>query len=89
MHTTRRRESLPINQVLNRPRTKLGPDLSVWMGIVFVCVTVFLVRFRMLAILSFSTLAGGAWLMVRKHPKMFQLLGLSLSQKSYYVPRKY
>jgi hypothetical protein len=31
---------------------------------------------------------AGAWLIVRKHPKMFQLWGLSLSQKSYYDPRK-
>jgi hypothetical protein len=43
----------------------------------------------MLAILSFPTMAGGAWLIVRKHPKMFQLWGLSLNQKSYYDPRKY
>jgi len=56
---------------------------------VFVCVTVFLVGFRMLAILSFPTLAGGAWLIVRKHPKMFQLWGLSLNQRSYYDPRKH
>jgi hypothetical protein len=33
--------------------------------------------------------AIAAWLMIRKHPKMFQLWGLSLSQKSYYDPRKY
>jgi type IV secretory pathway TrbD component len=72
---------------MNRPRAKLGLDLSAWMAIVF-CVTVFLVGFRMLAILSFPTLAGGAWLIVHKHPKMFQLWGLSLSQKSYYDPRK-
>ena len=26
-------------------------------------------------------MAGGAWLIVRKHPKMFQLWGLSLDQK--------
>lgn len=26
---------------------------------------------------------------VRKHPKMFQLWGLSLTQTSYYDPRKY
>jgi hypothetical protein len=38
--------------------------------------------------LAFPTLAIGAWLIVRKHPKMFQLWGLSLSQKSYYDPRK-
>jgi type IV secretory pathway VirB3-like protein len=88
MHTTRRGEPLPINQAMNRPRAKLGLDLSAWMAIVFVCVTVFLVGFRMLAILSFPTLAGGAWLIVRKHPKMFQLWGLGLSQKSYYDPRK-
>jgi type IV secretory pathway VirB3-like protein len=89
MHTTGRGEPLLINQALNRPRAKLGLDLSAWMAIVFVTVTVFLVGFRMLAILSFPTLAGGAWLIVRKHPKMFQLWGLSLSQKSYYDPRKH
>jgi hypothetical protein len=38
----RRGEPLPINQALNRPRAKLGLDLSAWMAIVFVCVTVFL-----------------------------------------------
>ena len=53
MHTTKRGEPLPINQALNRPRAKLGLDLSTWMAIVFVTVTVFLVGFRMLAILSF------------------------------------
>jgi hypothetical protein len=29
-----------------------------------------------------------AWLIIRKHPKMFQLWGLSLNQRSYYDPRK-
>ncbi len=89
MHTTRRGEPLPINQALNRPRAKLGLELSTWMVIVFVTVTIFLAGFRLLAILSFPTLAGGAWLIVRKHPKMFQLWGLSLNQKSYYDARKY
>jgi hypothetical protein len=59
------------------------------MAIVFVTVTVFLVGFRMQAILSFPMMAGGAWLIIRKHPKMFQLWGLSLNQNSYYDPRKY
>jgi type IV secretory pathway VirB3-like protein len=88
MHTTKRGEPLPINAALNRPRAKLGLDLSAWMAIVFVTVTLFLVGFRMLAILSFPTMAIGAWLIVRKHPKMFELWGLSLTQKSYYDPRK-
>ena len=89
MHTTKRGEPLTINQALNRPRAKLGLDLSAWMAIVFVTVTVFLVGLRMLAILAFPTRAGGAWLIVRNPPKMFQLWGLGLSQKSYYDPRKY
>ena len=42
MHTTKRVEPSAINQALNRPRAKLGLDLSAWMAIVFVCVTVFL-----------------------------------------------
>jgi type IV secretory pathway VirB3-like protein len=86
---TKRGEPLPINQAMNRPRAKLGLDLSTWMAIVFVNVTVFLVGFRLLAMLSFPTMAVGVWLIVRKHPKMFQLWGLSLSQKSYYDPRKH
>jgi type IV secretory pathway VirB3-like protein len=84
----RRGEPFPINQALNRPRAKLGLDLTAWMAIVFVSVTVFLVGFRLLAMLAFPTLAIAAYLIVRKHPKMFQLWGLSLTQKSYYDPRK-
>ena len=86
---TKRGEPLPINQAMNRPKAKLGLDLSAWMAIVLLTVTVFLVGFRMLAIVSFPMLVGAAWLIVRKHPKMFQLWGLSLSQKPYYDPRKY
>ncbi len=55
---TKRGEPLPINQALNKPRAKLGLDLTTWMGIVFVSVTVFLVGFRMLAILSFPLQKG-------------------------------
>jgi len=86
---TKRGEPSPINQAMNRPRAKHGLDLSAWMAITFVTVTVFLVGFRLLAIVSFPALVGAAWLIVRKHPKMFQLWGLSLSQKSYYDPRKH
>jgi type IV secretory pathway VirB3-like protein len=86
---TKRGEPLPINQALNRPRAKLGLDLSAWMAIVFVCVTVFLVGFRIVALIAFPALAVGAWLVVRKYPKMFELWGLSLSQRSYYDPRKH
>ena len=66
----------------------MGLDLSAWMAIVFVTVTVFLVGLRLIAIISFPMMAGSAWLIVRKHPKMFQLWGLSLGQRSYYDPRK-
>jgi type IV secretory pathway VirB3-like protein len=85
----KRGEPLPINHALNRPRAKLGLDLPTWMAIVFVCVTVFLIGFRLLALMTFPTLAVSTWFIVRKHPKMFQLWGLGLSQKSYYDPRKY
>ena len=79
----------PINGALNRSRTKLGLELGTWMVIVFVSITVFLVGFRLTAIASFPIMIGAAWLTVRKHPKMFQLWGHSLQQKSYYDPRKY
>ena len=84
----RRGEPLPINHALNRPRAKLGLDLPTWMTIIFVCVTVFLAGFRLLAVLIFPTLAVSAGQIIRKHPKMFQLWGLGLIQKSYYDPRK-
>jgi hypothetical protein len=85
---TKRGNPLPINQALNKSRSKLGLELPTWMVIVFIAITAFLLGFRLVAILSFPMLAGAAWLTVRKHPKMFQLWGLSLSQKSYYDPRK-
>lgn len=86
---TKRGEPLPINQAMNRSRAKLGLELGTWMVIAFVSVTVFLAGFHAVAILMFPMLAGAAWLTVRKHPKMFQLWGLSLTQKSYYDPRKF
>ena len=85
----KRGEPLPINQAMNRSRAKLGLELSTWMVIAFVSIAVFLVGFRAIAVLTFPSLALGAWLIVRKHPKMFQLWGLSLKQKSYYDPRKH
>ena len=84
----RRGEPQATNQALNRPRAKLGLDLTAWMAISFVCTAVFLVGFRLIAMMTFPTLAVCAWLIIRKHPKMFQLYGLSLGQKSYYDPRK-
>jgi type IV secretory pathway VirB3-like protein len=86
---SKRGEPSPINPAMNRPRAKLGLDLSAWMAITFVTVTVFLVGFRMFAIFSFPMMVGAAWLIVRRHPKMLQLWGLSLNQKSYYDPRKH
>ncbi len=88
MQTMKRGELLPINQALNRPREKLGLTLPVWLGIVMVSILAFLAGFRLLAVVSFPLLATGCWLVVRKQPKMFQLWALSLSQKSYYDPRK-
>lgn len=88
MLTTKRGEPLPINSALNKPRTKLGLELSTWMSIAFVSATVFLVGFRLLSILTFAALTGAAWFIVRKHPKMFQLWFLGWQQKAYYDPRK-
>jgi type IV secretory pathway VirB3-like protein len=88
MQTAKRGEPVPINQALNKPREKLGLTLPTWLAIVMVCVLAFLAGFHMLAVVCFPLLATGCWLVVRKHPKMFQLWGLSLSQRSYYDPRK-
>ena len=80
---------MPINAAMNRSRAKFGLELGTWAAIVVVSILVFLVGFRFLAVLSFFVLAGGEWLIVRKHPKMFQLIGLQWSKKPYYDPRKY
>ena len=50
---TKRGEPLPINQAMNRSRAKLGLELPTWMVIVFFSITVFLVGFRILALISF------------------------------------
>jgi type IV secretory pathway VirB3-like protein len=88
MHMTKRGEPLPINQALNKPREKLGLSLPIWMGIVIVSIVVLLLRFFLLSLAIFIVFTGACWLIVRKHPKMFQLWSLSFMQKSYYDPRK-
>ena len=79
---------MPINQALNKPRQKLGLSLPIWMGIVIVSLLALLLRFFFLSILIFLATTAVCWVIVRKHPKMFQLWGLSFTQKSYYDPRK-
>ena len=88
MHRTKRGEPAPINQALNKPRQKLGLSLPIWMGIVIASLLALLLRFLLLSLLIFLTVTALCWLIVRKHPKMFQLWGLSFTQKSYYDPRK-
>jgi len=58
---SRRGEPQPINQALNRPRAKLGLDLTAWMAISFVCVAVFLVGFRLLAMMAFRPRTYEHW----------------------------
>jgi type IV secretory system VirB3-like protein len=88
MQTIKRGEPLPVNSALNTPRTKLGLDLTVWGFIVFVSVAAFLIGLRMVAVLSFPTLAITIWLILRKHPRYFQLWILRWEQYAYYDPRK-
>ncbi|MDE3104869.1 MAG: VirB3 family type IV secretion system protein [Acidobacteriota bacterium] len=88
MRTIQRGKPIPINGALNRPRTKLGLELPVWMAIVFLTATVFLAGFRILALAAFAVQVLGAWSVTRKHPRMFELWFLSLRQRSYYDPRK-
>jgi type VI protein secretion system component VasF len=85
---TKRGEPVAINQALNKPRQKLGLSLPIWMGIVIASLLVLLLRFFFLSILIFIAITATCWVIVRKHPKMFQLWGLSFAQKSYYDPRK-
>ena len=47
-----------------------------------------LLRFFVLSVVMFIAITVICSLIIRKHPKMFQLWGLSWTQKSYYDPRK-
>jgi type VI protein secretion system component VasF len=85
---TKRGEPVAINQALNKPRQKLGLSLPIWMGIVIASLLVLLLRFFFLSILIFIAITATCWVIVRKHPRMFQLWGLSFTQRSYYDPRK-
>ena len=58
------------------------------MTIVFVSVTAFIAGFGFLALLSFPSLVLGAWLAVRKHPKMFQLYPLRGASTTTMTPVK-
>jgi len=59
------------------------------LSIAFVSATVFLFGYRLIALLTFAALAGAAWVIIRKHPKMLQLWFLRWRQHAYYDPRKY
>ena len=89
MQMTKRGEPLAINQALNKSRQKLGLSLPIWMGIVIASLMDLLLRFFLLSIVMFIAITAICWMIVRKHPKMFQLWGLSWTQKSYYDPRKH
>ena len=88
MQMTKRGEPLSINQALNKPRQKLGLSLPIWMGIVIASLLALLLRFFFMSILIFISITVVCSVIIRKHPKMFQLWGLSWTQKSYYDPRK-
>jgi len=82
---TKRGEPLPINQALNRAtsQTRVGPQRMD--GIIFVCVTVFLVGLRVVAMIALSVACHvSAWLIVpQQQPEDVRALGLEcLSQRS-------
>ncbi|RRA50447.1 VirB3 family type IV secretion system protein [Acidipila sp. EB88] len=88
MALTGRGKLLPINGALNASRKKLGLEMSAWIVIIFVGVVAFLAGYKLLAVVLVPVLAGIAWAISRKHPKMFQLWNLGFRQGSYYDPRK-
>ena len=83
-----RGKPLPINSALNASRTKLGLELPIWIAIVFVCFLVYLAGFHTAPALVFPLCVAGAWLTVRKQPKMAKLWQLGLRQEAMYDPRK-
>ncbi len=88
MQTAKRGEPLPINRALNKSRTKLGLTLPMWLGVSIVSIVALLLHLYLVSLISFLVVTSTCWLIVRQHPKMFQLWGLSLYQKSHYDPRK-
>ncbi len=88
MQMTKRGEPLAINQALNKSRQRLGLSLPIWMGIVIMSLLALLLRYFVLSILIFISITVVCSVIISKHPKMFQLWGLSFTQMSYYDPRK-
>ncbi len=88
MQTSKRGEPLAINQALNKPKAKLGLSLPIWIGIVIVSILALLLHFYFFSLFSFLAITCACSLIVRKHPKMFELWSLSFHQGSYYDPRK-
>ena len=88
MQIAKRGEPLPINRALNKSRTKLGLTLPMWMGVSIVSIVALLLHLYFVSLLSFVVVTSTCWFIVRQHPRMFQLWGLSLLQKSHYDPRK-
>ncbi len=88
MQRTRRGEPVAINQALNKPRTQARVELANLDGHCDCVVAGSPASVLLLSILIFLSITAVCWLIVRKHPKMFQLWGLSFTQKSYYDPRK-
>ena len=88
MHISRRGTPLAINQSLNKERSLLGINLTVWAWIILASALAFTTGFHVLAVAFFALLVLGCKLAIMQDPKFFPLWLHSLEQKSYYDPRK-
>ena len=88
MHISRRGTPMTINKSLNKERSLLGINLSVWVWIILASALAFAVGFYLLSTVFFALLVLGCKLATMQNPKFFHLWLHSLEQKSYYDPRK-
>lgn len=88
MHISRRGTPVAINQALNKERSLLGINFSVWVWIILASALAFITGFHLLALAFFALLVLGCKLAILHNPKFFQLWLHSLEQRSYYDPRK-
>jgi len=78
--------AIPLNDVLNKPKTKLGLDYRVALGCVGtgICVTLFV--HLLLGIVLMFALPVAVRLALRKDRQIYRLWCLSFLQSAYYDP---
>jgi len=79
---------VPINDTLNRSRTKCGLELWAFLLLIAICGGIGMKVSVIAAVLLAVTVLSLAKLATRKDPRIFRLWILAFPQKAYYDPFK-